>query len=295
LAQDIFCLADGPRVLDCIEFNDRFRYGDVVADVAFLAMDLEALDAPDAAQRFLSWYREFSAETYPQGLADHYIAYRALVRCKVACLKHTQGDESQLAPAARLLSLADAHLERGRIRLVLVGGLPGTGKSTLANGVADATGWTVLRSDEVRKDLAGLSHDADAHAAFGEGIYSEETTDATYAELLARARTLLERGEKVVLDASWLHARHRAWAAVIAETTSSDLLSLCCTLDSSVAGERMRRRAREGTDVSDADAHIAERMAARSDPWPEATHIGTADDVESVVRRALRMVGSPAS
>ena len=157
-AEDIFCLDDGPRILDCIEFDDRLRHCDVLADVAFLAMDLERLGSPEGARRFLDLYRELSAETYPQTLAHHYVAYRAHVRAKVACLRHGQGDADAAAAATSLLELALRHLERGRVVIVLVGGLPGTGKSTLAAGIADAKGWSVLRSDEVRKDVAGLGH-----------------------------------------------------------------------------------------------------------------------------------------
>lgn len=155
-AEDIFCLEDGPRILDCIEFDDRLRHGDVLADVAFLAMDLERLGSVDAAERFLSYYREFAGETYPSSLAHHYVAYRAHVRAKVACLRHQQGDGEAAGTARDLLALCLAHLEQGRVTLVLVGGSPGTGKSTVAAGLADRLGWAALRSDELRKDLAGL-------------------------------------------------------------------------------------------------------------------------------------------
>src|SRR5207248_5092618 len=153
-AEDIFCLDDGPRILDCIEFDDRLRHVDVLADVAFLAMDLERLGAPEAAATFLARYREFARESYPPSLAHHYIAARAHVRCKVACLRHRQGDDGGADAARGLLDLTARHLEAARVRLVLVGGLPGTGKSTVAAALADATGWVVLRSDEVRKDVA---------------------------------------------------------------------------------------------------------------------------------------------
>ena len=87
LADDIFCLDDGPRILDWLEFDDRLRWGDVLYDVGFLAMDLEHLGRRDLALHFLDWYREFSAETHPPSLEHHYIAYRALVRSKIACLR----------------------------------------------------------------------------------------------------------------------------------------------------------------------------------------------------------------
>ncbi|HET9118286.1 MAG TPA: gluconate kinase, partial [Pseudonocardiaceae bacterium] len=85
LTADIFCLDDGPRVLDCLEFDDRLRYLDGLDDAAFLAMDLEYHGAAELAARFLDWYAEFSGDPAPMALRHHYVAYRALVRAKVAC------------------------------------------------------------------------------------------------------------------------------------------------------------------------------------------------------------------
>ena len=90
---DIFCLADGPRVFDCLDFSDQLRYGDVLADVAFLAMDLERRGAPELAGRFLELYDEFSGERHPGSLVDYYIAFRALIRAKVSALRAQQGDD----------------------------------------------------------------------------------------------------------------------------------------------------------------------------------------------------------
>lgn len=98
-------------MLDCIEFDDRLRHGDVLADVAFLTMDLERLGAPDLAGRFLGWYREFSGHPHPSSLVEHYVAYRAHVRAKFACLRYAQGDPSAAGDASALLSLAVRHLD----------------------------------------------------------------------------------------------------------------------------------------------------------------------------------------
>ncbi len=131
LADDIYCLDDGPRVLDCLEFDDRLRWGDVLYDVGFLAMDLERLGRPDLAQAFMAWYREFSAETHPESLAHHYVAYRALVRSKISCLRGSSADHDE---ARAYLAQCARHLQSGRLRLVLIGGLPGSGKSTARDG-----------------------------------------------------------------------------------------------------------------------------------------------------------------
>jgi aminoglycoside phosphotransferase family enzyme/predicted kinase len=291
-AEDVFCMEDGPRVLDCIEFDDRLRYGDVLADVAFLAMDLERLGAAEQARRFLVFYRELSGETHPESLAHHYIAYRAHVRSKVACMRHAQGDAEAASEAARLLSLARRHLEFGRVALVLVGGLPGTGKSTLAAGLADTNGWVLLRSDEVRKDLSGRGHDATDAVPYGQGIYRREVTEATYRELLHRARSALSRGHAVVLDASWTDRREREAARRMAEETATDLVELRCMAPSSVATARITRRAREGRDVSDATPEIAAAMAVTADEWPSAVDIDTSGTEARSLERAREALGT---
>jgi uncharacterized protein len=290
LADDIFCLDDGPRILDCVEFDDQLRCGDVLADVCFLAMDLERLGAPDLGTRFLSWYRELSAETYPFTLADHYVAFRAHIRTMVACLRAVQGDDAAADDAAGLLDIACNHLERGQVALVLVGGLPGTGKSTLAAGLADRFGWSVLRSDEVRKDLAGVAHTERVDSRFGEGLYGPAVTAATYRELLERARRLLELGEAVVLDASWIDRRQRADAVTLAHDTCSELVELECTAPSEVATGRLRQRARVAVNVSDATPAVAAAMAATADPWPQAESIDTTARPDVTLARAEAFV-----
>src|SRR5690606_37169291 len=102
LADDIFCLDDGPRVLDCFELDDALRLDDVLADVAFLAMDLERLGRPDLGQRFLAAYAREAGDAWPATLAHHHVAYRAQVRAKVSAIRADQG-VADAAPKARAL------------------------------------------------------------------------------------------------------------------------------------------------------------------------------------------------
>ncbi|NUW39472.1 bifunctional aminoglycoside phosphotransferase/ATP-binding protein [Nonomuraea rhodomycinica] len=287
LADDIFCLDDGPRILDCLEFDERLRFVDGLDDAAFLAMDLERLGAPRLAELFLHWYAEFSGDPSPPSLWHHYVAYRAFVRAKVACLRHWQGDPDAGWQARDLAGLALRHLEAGAVTLVLVGGLPGTGKSTLAAAVADRSGFTVLNSDRVRKELAGIAPEQPAPAPFGEGIYGEDWTERTYRELLARAEALLRHGESVVLDASWTGAAHRTAAADVARRAFADVVELRCTALPQVGTERLARRERG---VSDADQAIAAAMAARTAPWPGAVEIDTSAGRDQALDRALRAI-----
>ncbi|GAA3434918.1 AAA family ATPase [Kutzneria kofuensis] len=274
IADDIFCLPDGPRVLDCLEFDDRLRWVDALDDTAFLAMDLERLGRPDLGAWFLDCYAEFSGADRCATLAHHYIAYRAVVRSKVACLRHAQGVAGQDDQARQLAALALRHLRTAEPRLVLVGGRPGTGKSTVAGRLADELGAVLVQSDRVRKEMAGITPEAGAAAAWEEGIYGVASTERTYREMVRRAELLLGRGETVVLDASWRTAAHREMARVVATGTSSRIVELVCQAPDDVADARIRTRATTAH-ASDATPEIAALVARKFDPWPEADAVDT--------------------
>jgi uncharacterized protein len=287
-AEDIFCLPDGPRVLDCLDFDDRLRYLDQLDDAAFLAMDIESLGRPEVAARYVEHYVEFSGDPAPVSLVHHYIAYRAFVRVKVDCLRHEQGDPDAADRARQLLRLTLDHLRAAPVRLVLVGGLPGTGKSTIAGRLTDQLGMVLLSSDRIRKELALLPPGTPAPARYREGLYSPDRTDAVYEELLRRAGLALGRGESVVLDASWSRAQHRDAAVALAERTCSDLVALRCVAPQPVAASRMVGR----HGVSDADTAVAAAMARDADVWPQAAVLDTTGAVEDGVEQAVACIRS---
>ncbi|MCX5435306.1 bifunctional aminoglycoside phosphotransferase/ATP-binding protein [Streptomyces sp. NBC_00063] len=287
LAEDIFCLDDGPRVLDCLEFDDRLRYVDGLDDAAFLAMDLEQLGAPEAATFFLAEYGKYSGDPAPPSLRHHYVAYRAFVRAKVSLIQARQGTPGAEAAARRLITTALHHLRASAVGLTLVGGLPGSGKSTLSGALADRLGVTLLSSDRLRKELAGIPAEQQAAVAYGEGLYTPEWTNKTYATLLDRASALLSQGESVVLDATWHNAGQREAAVRMAEHTHSDLVPLHCQVPDDVATTRLATRA---PGVSDADLDVAAVMAAAETPWSEAVRIDTSGSLEAAVVQALAAV-----
>ena len=292
MADDIFCLDDGPRILDCLDFDEALRVGDVLADVAFLAMDLERLGHSELGWSFLRTHAELLGDTWPASLAHLHVAYRAQVRAKVACIRADQGDEHAATSAQALLALADRHLADTTVRLVLVGGAPGTGKSTLAAAIGERFGIPVLRADEVRKELAGLDADTDARASLDQGIYTEAHTRATYRVLVERARALLGGGVSVVLDAGWRDAALREEATQMATEVQAMIVPIECRVPEDLALERIARRRASGGDPSDVDASVARRLRARAASWPEAQTIDTstapdrsADEAVAMVRR----------
>ena len=285
-AEHVFCLDDGPRLIDCLAFRDDLRVADVLIDVAFLAMDLHRLSGPGAALWLVRHYDEFSAERHPSSLAHHYVAYRAHVRAKVAAIRYGQGVAEAAEEAADYHRLAVEHLLVGQPRLVLVGGGAGVGKSTVSAGLSDALGLTWLRSDEVRKNLAGMPFGEHAYEQPDQGIYSPEFSDRVAQEMLREAELLLERGESVVLDATWAEDRRRAWARELAERTSSTLTEIHCDAPLAVAKDRIARRMGSPDDPSDATPEIAEHVAASFDPWPEGVVVDTNQAVADSIAAA---------
>ena len=217
LADDIFCLDDGVRILDCLEFDDRLRWVDGLDDAAFLAMDLERLGAPGLAEKFTGWYAEFSADPAPAALVHQYTAYRAFVRAKIAFLRAAQGDLAGGVAAQQLTEMTLEHLRAGAVTLVLVGGLPGTGKSALAGALAARLGFTVLSSDRIRKELAGVPAEQRCWAPWQAGIYTPAWTcahlpgTAPPRRPATRPRGVSDRGRDLGVAGPPCRRRHAGW------------------------------------------------------------------------------------
>jgi uncharacterized protein len=269
-AADVFLLEDGPRVLDAVEFDVSLRHLDVAADIAFLAMDLERLGAGDEALDFVRGYRALSGDEFPDSLFHYYCAERALVRCVVLCLQ-----ESAAVDASDLLALATAHLRSARVVLGIVSGLPGTGKSTLARAASRELGWPVLRSDVLRREIAG---DAEMVAPPGKGAYGAAITEATYTGLLERAREQLERGQSVILDATFADSRWRQAAQDLAADAACDLAVVEAVAPLATAAARASARRHAGDDASGAGEEVVRSIAGRWTPWLGATLVDTASD-----------------
>ncbi|MDH6678678.1 aminoglycoside phosphotransferase family enzyme/predicted kinase [Rhodococcus sp. LBL1] len=294
LADDIFWLADGPRILDCLEFDDRLRYLDELDDIACLAMDLEFLDRPDLAARLFDRYAETAGDPAPASLRHQYVAYRAFMRAKVDCVRYLQGRAESADDALRHTALAEEHLARGAVRLAIVGGLPATGKSTVARALATEVGAELVSSDAIRRELFAAERDTDPDPGFGRGRYSADATARVYETLLDRARRALDRGMSVVLDASWTDARWRERAAAVANASIADLVPLECVAPPDVTERRLHARAEVGGDHdSEATPDIARAMSLQTDPWPEATEVDTGGPAPQALATAIERWESP--
>jgi uncharacterized protein len=272
LADDIFCMADGPVLLDCLDFDDRLRYIDCIDDAAFLAMDLEFLGRKDLADYFLDTYSHFAKDNAPASLKHFYIAYRAAVRAKVDCIRLAQGRPEASGDASRHLTLAVEHLTAGAVRLVLIGGAPGTGKTTLAHSLGDRVDAEVISTDEVRRELQQQGVIEGDAGLLDEGLYRTDNVAAVYHDVIRRARLSLTGGRPVILDGTWRNPRQRHLARALASQTASTLIEIVCWTSVDAAVERVRGRA---PGASDATPHIAQALAVRDDAWDTAHPIDT--------------------
>lgn len=287
VADDIFCMPDGPVLLDCLEFDDSLRHVDALDDAAFLAMDLEYLGRPDLARTFLEGYRRAADDTAPSSLAHFYIAYRAVVRTKVDCIRVGQGDADAAGNAQRHLALALEHLRAGAVQLVLVGGSPGTGKTTVARELAKRIDAVAVSTDDVRRELVARGALGGTPGDLDAGRYSPDNVATVYTEALRRAALMLSGGRSVVLDGTWRDPVERQRARDMASENSCGTVELECSLDVERALARIRSRDRDST--SEITPELAANLHAEHPRWPEARRVDTGRPLGDSVDEAQRL------
>ena len=300
--EQVYLIDGAVHFLDCIEFNDRLRYGDVVQDVAFLAMDLEYRWNTDLAHACINAYVEQTGDTGIWQVLPLFLCYRAFVRGKVACLRaegaasDTARDEAVADAQAHFALAAQYAHPFPKPALVLVGGLMGSGKSTVAQALARRWDLASVSSDVLRKELAQRPRESQEHEAFGQGMYSAAFTAQTYHALLDKALALVVHGDRsVVVDATFLRAAHRQRAAAIAREECIPLWFIECVLPEDETRRRLERRASEPGAVSEGRWELHRAQQAQWEPVteiaPERTiQLDTSGSPDETVARAMAAV-----
>jgi predicted kinase len=268
-----------------LEFDDRLRYVDVVDDAAFLAMDLEFLGRGDLGEFFMQRCLALARDDAPLSLRHFYIAYRAVVRAKVDCVRYNQGHPEAATDARGHLAIALDHLRAGTVVLILVGGGPGTGKTTLARALAERLGAQSISTDDVRSDMVRRGELIGEPGLLGEGLYSPGNVDAVYDAALRQAHLGLCDGRTVILDGTWADPRHRDLARALATQAAAVMVEIACAAALEISVGRIRTRTRTTSQVT---PEIATALADRDHGgWPGAHLIDTTRPPTDCVDEAL--------
>jgi aminoglycoside phosphotransferase family enzyme/predicted kinase len=262
---------DGPLAFDCLEFSPELRWIDVMSEVSFLVMDLQARSQPQLAWHFLNQYLERTGDYSGLSVLPFYLAYRALVRAKIDAIRARQPavDHQEKADAEgecrRYLELAQTCTQPEPPRLILTRGASASGKTTVTGALLESLGLIRIRSDVERKRLFGMQAEVDAHAPIGQGIYDPAVSRRTYARLLELAAQVLDAGFPVVIDAAFLNAGQRAPFREMAGTRGIACTIIEVTASPATLRQRIVSRARG---ASDADLGVLEHQL---DSWEPLT------------------------
>lgn len=305
LRAEHICFGDDLVMIDCIEFEPRFRNRDVAAEVAFLAMDIEHLGHRSLAQRLIRRYGEISGDTDLARMVPFYQCYFAYIRGKVESLKSLESevgaDDRQRAIAEARSHFAQAHRYSWAYSpaLVAVGGLSGSGKTTVARALHDRFGFEHFNSDVIRKQLAGVAFDRPATEIEKSELYSAERSRQTYAHMLALAGAELESGRGAIVDATFQRREHRRQVDELAANAGVPCVFVECGCGATEIRRRLDRRSRSGKGPSDADWEVYRAQLASYEPVSAGERECTVsvdtsrptseivDRVESAVRRRL--------
>lgn len=286
-------LLDGrPQLFDAIEFNDAIACIDVFYDLAFLLMDLEHRELRSFANQVLNRYLHRRGDLRALPLLPLFLSARATVRAKVAAsleaLEHNpQARQERREEATGYFTEALEFLEPAPARLVAVGGLSGSGKSSLARRLAPhlgaAPGAVHLRSDLLRKAMAGVEDEQRLPAE----AYNRAASGAVYARMMEQAAQVLDAGHSVVLDAVFAGPEERAAVAELAKMQGVDFTGLWLWAEADVLKQRVTARRH---DASDATAAVVEQQLGYDLGRVDWTRVDARGPLEAVAKDAYSLL-----
>lgn len=285
---NLVLLQGEPRLFDAIEFNPQLRWTDVIADVAFLVMDLQACRQPGLAWSFLNAWLEASGDYAGLALLPYYLCYRAMVRAKVAGIRSAQAEgearAAALAECRLYLNLATTYTCAAAPCLLITHGLSGSGKSRHSRELLARLGLIRLRADVERKRLAGLGSLDRSGSRLAADLYSPAMTARTYQHLAERTAELTQAGFSVLVDATFLEQERRQFFADLAARLELPFAILSFTAPAAVLRQRVTARARHGRDASEAGLEVLTRQLATQEVLTasEMPHVLSLDTAQQI-------------
>jgi aminoglycoside phosphotransferase family enzyme/predicted kinase len=267
LRPEHICLAEPLAIFDCIEFSEEFRTLDLADELAFLASECDHLGARWVGPQLLADCERLLGDHFPAALIGFYKSYRACVRAKVAALRSDQlageGQASALQETQSYLALAEEYLQLPTTsQLIVVGGLSGTGKSTLARELGEQLGIDVLRTDVVRQQLFRAKSSGE--------LYRTDAREQVYLAMFQQAKELLDASCSVILDGTFHSIELLQAAQRLAEQSGATFTAIECTCSPEIAQQRITQRLAAGQDASQADVAVYEQQRHQWQLWPAA-------------------------
>jgi uncharacterized protein len=293
------CLVRPPIIVDCIEFNKRFRIADVLDDMAFLLMDVEYRGRFDLSSTLAAAYFSTIPDAESSDLLCFYKAYRAVVRGKIEGFTVNTVEDEAAKAAATLRAenyylLARYYVEecRRQFNPVVFMGVSGSGKSAISQDALPAA--LIIRSDEVRKEIAGVPRDTHHYREYGEDIYAPDITERTYRAMTQRAIAVAATGERVVVDATFLESHRRLGFYEECRKNGLNPFFVQCFADPETLRDRVEMRRATGKDVSDAHIAVLERQLRTAEavselPFFRVIRVDTGEDAVDTIKQALRL------
>jgi predicted kinase len=299
---DHICIHDEITIFDCIEFNERFRFGDVAEDVAFLTMDIDFNGYPQYAEFFVQSYIKYSSDVDMLKLLNFYRCYYAYVRGKVTSFRlfqkeMTKQDKLEITKTAeKYFDLAYTYATRlEKPVLILTAGLMGSGKSYQARKIAERLGANIIRTDILRKELFDLKTTEKRYEKFGKGIYSEDISRLVYDKAFDTAKQKIKQGKSVIIDASFKKRGEREKAMAVARKLDIRFYILECICSDDITKNRLEKRLLENDNASDGRWELFQQQKNDFDminEVPANSHfiIDTSTDPETIRQQIIRKI-----
>jgi aminoglycoside phosphotransferase family enzyme/predicted kinase len=261
-------LEDRFILFDCLEFDPELRWIDPINDIAFLVMDLIALDREDLAFVFLNAYLEHTGDYEGIAVLRFYLVYRCLVRAKIAAIQPSDSNAGSASDnSRRYLQLARMLVNHSTPpRLFITHGFSGVGKTWLGDRLIGTLPAIRVRSDVERKRLFNLAPGKHSGSGIESGLYTPSATDRTYQRLAAYCGTGLRARFDMIADATFLQRRHRAHFLELAGRLQVVPVIMDCSTDVETVRDRIRSRATDPQHISEADLKVLEHQLAHHDP-----------------------------
>jgi aminoglycoside phosphotransferase family enzyme/predicted kinase len=287
-----------PILFDRLEFNEDFRWTDVIADLAFLVMDLTEKKQTGFANQLVNTYLHYTEDYAGLALLPYYLVYRAVVRAKIALfrLKHeklSSEEEKEIQNAYyNFINLAESYTQLTKPSLIITYGFSGSGKTTVAKACVKYCGAIQINSDIIRKRLFDIPLHGRSHSNLNSGIYTVEATKETYKKLADLAEIIVKAGFTVIVDASFLQHSQRTYFYSLAKRMKIPFYILHCQVNDTEIEQRIKHRLNNPKRISEADLSILTEQKKNNEPLTslEEEHVLLIKDKQILSKKMLEKI-----